>query len=80
VSFWICVFLGGNHYDDKLRCLIHDDDDYDDESWVNRGDHDGLIIWDWTELLFKRLRLPWRMRFLIVLFVLTSLDGRWISG
>jgi hypothetical protein len=20
-----------------------DDDDYDDESWVNRGDHDGLI-------------------------------------
>jgi hypothetical protein len=36
-----------------------DDDDYDDESWVNRADHDGLhrfMIWDWTktELLFKR--------------------------
>jgi hypothetical protein len=27
----------------RMALGIPDDDDYDDESWVNRGDHDGLI-------------------------------------
>ena len=27
----------------RMALEIPDDDDYDDESWVNRGDHDGLV-------------------------------------